>query len=70
MLLTLTWTIIVELFRNPRSLLSVPTDDVEVRQQVERDLHEELEAEQSQDAEVNIGQLGRKRPVVELLLWV
>lgn len=63
-------TIIIELCRYPGGLLTVPAHNVEVREQVEGDLYEELKAKQSQDAEVNIGQLSRKGPVGELPGWL
>lgn len=52
--------VIVELGRYPGCLFAVAPDDVEVRQQVEGNLHKELKAEQGQDTEVDVGQLGRK----------
>lgn len=61
------FSIIIKLCRYPGCLFTVPPDDVEVCQQVEGDLNKELEAEQSQDAEVNIGQLDREGLVGEFL---
>lgn len=56
--------IVVKLGGYPGRLLAVAADDVEVGEQVEGDLDEELEAKERQDAEVDVGQLGRKRLVV------
>jgi len=69
-LLTVFATMVVELCWYPGGLFAVSADDVEVRQQVERDLNEELEAEQRQDAEVNTGQPRHEGLVGEFLCWV
>lgn len=55
--------VIIELCWYPGRLFAVPPDNVEVRKQVEGNLHEELKAKQRQDTEVDVGQLGRKRLV-------
>lgn len=56
-------TVIIELCRYPGRLFAVPPDDVEVRKQVEGNLHKELKAKQRQDTEVDVGQPGRERLV-------
>lgn len=69
--LTVLLTVIIELCWYPGRFFAVPAHNVEVCQKVEGDLYEELKAEESQDAEVNIGQLSRKGLVGELpaRLW-
>lgn len=63
--LTVLLTIVIKLCWYPGSFFTVPTHYVEVCQQVQRNLNKEFEAEQSQDAEVNIGQLDCKGLVGE-----
>lgn len=58
-------TEIVKLRCNAGCLLAVPLDDVEVRQDVEADLDEELEAEQGEDGEINIGELRSEGPTLQ-----
>lgn len=65
--LTVLLTIIIELCWYPGSLFTIPTDNVEVCEQVERDLNKKLKAEQCQDAEVNIRQLSCEGLVGEFL---
>lgn len=59
-------TVIIELCWYPGCLFAVPTDNVEVRKQVQGNLHKELKAKQGQNTEVDVGQLGRKRLVVQI----
>lgn len=59
-------TVIIELCWYPGCLFAVSPDNVEVRKQVQGNLHKELKAKQGQDTEVDVGQLGRKRLVGQI----
>lgn len=61
---TLTLGYSVKLSCYPGRLLAVALHDVEVAEDGEADLHEELEAEEGEDGEVDIGQLLRERPAL------
>lgn len=59
-------TVVIELCWYPGCLFAVPPDNVEVRKQVQGNLHKELKAKEGQDTKVDVGQLGRKRLVGQI----
>lgn len=63
-------TVVIELCWYPGCLFAVPPDNVEVRKQVQGNLHKELKAKEGQDTKVDVGQLGRKRLVGQIPRWL
>lgn len=68
--LTVSLTKIIELCRYPGCFLAVPSDDVKVGEAVEAYLNKELEAEQCQYGEVNIGIMQRSKRILCFLCHI